>query len=165
MDIEYTDIPGFPNYKISKCGKVMSLFKNRVLSSSIMKGNGYLASPLSKDGKSLSRLIHRLLAITFIPNPENKPCVNHIDGNKLNNSLDNLEWCTYYENNRHALDTGLRPTTKGTQTWTCKLKEEDVLEIRRLYESGIKRRFLAKQFLVSRDNISSIVSRESWKHI
>jgi hypothetical protein len=57
--------------------------------------------------------LHRILAELFIPNPENKPCVNHKDGVKYNNSLSNLEWCTYQENNNHAFDTGLQK--KGSE--------------------------------------------------
>lgn len=60
--------------------------------------------------------VHRLLAIAFLPNPENKPEVNHKDGNKLNNSLDNLEWVTHQENIRHDIDTGLRVFEKGNKS-------------------------------------------------
>mgnify|MGYP003860008341 CR=1 FL=1 len=58
-------------------------------------------------GRDNTFLVHRLVAQTFIPNPENKPCINHLDGNKNNNHINNLEWCTYYENNQHAYRLGL----------------------------------------------------------
>jgi hypothetical protein len=67
----------------------------------------------SKDkGKVKKVLLHRLLAEAFIPNPDNLPCVNHKDGNKLNNSLDNLEWCSYSDNLKHAYAKGLRGKKK-----------------------------------------------------
>lgn len=61
--------------------------------------------------------IHRVLAELYIPNPYNKPCVNHKDGNKLNNDLSNLEWVTYSENNIHALQHGLRKPPTGPRPW------------------------------------------------
>lgn len=74
-----------------------------------IKGNinsyGYRVVRLSKDRKSKDYKLHQLLAQTFIPNPNNYRCVNHIDGNKLNNSLDNLEWCTHGQNTLHARKT------------------------------------------------------------
>lgn len=70
---------------------------------------GYLCTRLlNKDNESKCKLIHILVAQAFIPNPENKPTVNHIDGNKHNNKMDNLEWNTYSENNRKAVEVGLR---------------------------------------------------------
>ena len=69
-------------------------------------GHGYLWVNLCKDKVHKSKYVHRLVAEAFIPNPENKPCVNHIDRNKSNNSVDNLEWCTYKENNIHSIKTG-----------------------------------------------------------
>lgn len=70
--------------------------------------NGYMFFSISKNRKQTSYPIHRLVAIHFIPNPENKPQVNHKDGNKENNRVDNLEWCTAKENIDHAEQTGLR---------------------------------------------------------
>ena len=72
------------------------------------KCNGYIIVGLDKNQYSL----HRLIALTFLENPENKPVVNHIDGNKTNNDLSNLEWCTIAENNQHAIDTGLKQCYK-----------------------------------------------------
>lgn len=75
----------------------------------IKNNRGYLSVVVRKK----THMLHRLVAQAFIPNPKNKPFVNHIDGNKLNNRVDNLEWCTTAENNRHARKTGLHVQIKG----------------------------------------------------
>jgi len=90
--------------------------KGRVVNWNVRKPNrnkrgGYLQSRIY--GKTVYQ--HRLLALAFIPNPENKPCVNHIDGNGSNNSIDNLEWNTYSENNQHAHDTRLNGRRKDLE--------------------------------------------------
>lgn len=72
--------------------------------------------------KQRSRMIHRLIAIAFIPNPENKPTVNHLDGNKENNAIANLEWATYSENTIHAYRTGLMDTPSGDRHWARRKK-------------------------------------------
>lgn len=78
------------------------------------KGN-YKMVGLSKDGKRIKYLLHRLVAITFIEKKHGKDEVNHIDGNKQNNYIENLEWCSRIENIRHSIDTGLKKITKGKE--------------------------------------------------
>ena len=100
-------IDGFPNYTINRNGVVKNIVTGKVKKPS--KGaNGYLYVDLYNQGASKKFYIHRLLGEHFIPNPHNKRTINHKDGNKLNNSLDNLEWATDAENLKHALITGLR---------------------------------------------------------
>jgi len=101
-------ITDFPDYTITPEGVITKITNNLVLST-WTGANGYKHVDLRKDGKGTKIALHRLLATTFIPNPDSKRVVNHIDGNKLNNSLSNLEWCSDSENIKHAYDTGLQP--------------------------------------------------------
>lgn len=93
-------IEGFQNYSISDDGNVRNDNTMKILKQHI--GNrGYYMVNLWRNNKGHWKTIHRLLAVAFIPNPENKLCVNHIDGNKKNNNINNLEWCTHSENQLH----------------------------------------------------------------
>ena len=99
---EMKDIPGWEGlYACDTEGKIWSYRTNKFLSPSKSK-RGYLHVTFTKDGKRYDYRVHRLIAMTFLDNPENKEQVNHIDGNKLNNYLSNLEWCTGEENIEHA---------------------------------------------------------------
>lgn len=100
-------IKGFSNYSISKDG-VITNTKTKMIKKPWLGKVGYYYIDLYANNKSTKVAVHRLLAQEFISNPENKRTVNHIDGNKLNNKLDNLEWATQSENNQHAYDTGLK---------------------------------------------------------
>jgi hypothetical protein len=99
----WNDVVGYEGiYKVSITGKVKSLHgKEKYLSQSISKG--YKVVALSKNGKAKMMKVHRLVAMAFIPNPMNKPHVNHIDSNRANAHVYNLEWCTPRENSQHAL--------------------------------------------------------------
>lgn len=113
----WKDIPNYENlYQISNLGNVRSLCfgARNVKKSNVVKllkssksNLGYYKIQLYKDGKSKMFYIHRLVALLFINNPDNKTQVNHIDGNKANNAVDNLEWVTPKENISHAIDNGL----------------------------------------------------------
>lgn len=87
-------------------------------------GRGYANITLIKNGNKFKTVIHRLVAKAFIPNPENKPEVNHINGNKANNNVDNLEWCTRTYNIQHAFKNGLNPSIKYVYGELLKLREE-----------------------------------------
>jgi hypothetical protein len=126
---------------------------------------GYLNVGLHFDGKIKRYRVHKLVAMVFIPNPEEKPFVNHIDGNKENNCVSNLEWCTHKENVQHSFETSLNPT-KGEGNIHAKLTEHDVVEIRKLYKTGeYTHRQLAQMFNVNHSSIGTLLRGKSWKHV
>lgn len=103
----YSPIEGFPNYLVTSHGRVLSLKdnhgKDRI--KELKQCNhisGYMHVVLFKNGKGYNKKVHRLVAQSFISNPNNKPCINHIDENKTNNRVSNLEWVTHKENNNHG---------------------------------------------------------------
>ena len=113
------DILGYEGlYDITEDGTVTNLLTGRVLAGSV-NSYGYRVVSFTKNGIRKDKKVHRLLAQTFLPNPNNYSDVNHIDGNKLNNSLDNLEWCSRQMNNDHArkilrLDYAIKPVIQST---------------------------------------------------
>jgi hypothetical protein len=111
--IEWKPIPNYENlYEISSLGEIKSLYNKQ---SKILKqgigSKGYKNITLCKNGKQTTFNVHRLVALVFLPNPNNLPCVNHKDENKLNNDASNLEWCSYYHNNVY----GSRLTKSATK--------------------------------------------------
>lgn len=125
---------------------------------------GYQRVALNKNGKQKRMYVHRLVAKTFIPNEENRTQINHKDGNKLNNHISNLEWCTNQENIIHSYKTGLRVGTdaKGERNTMARLSEEDVMEIR-ISNNKIAR--IANKFGVSKSCIYKIKQRKRWAHV
>lgn len=124
--MEWKDIPGYEGiYQASTSGQIRTtegkvthsvrhgkrIWKSRVLKQKVSKDNCCRVE-LYKNKKSKTWLVHRLVALTFIPMVEGKGYINHKDGNRLNNSIDNLEWCDHKENNNHAFDNGLMTTNK-----------------------------------------------------
>lgn len=122
----------------------------------------YLGVYLCKDGTEKRVLVHRLIAQTFIPNPNNKPEVNHIDGDRFNNTVENLEWATPKENVRHAYDTGLAAGLKGERNGCSKLTENQVLEIYERGNKGESQRSLAREFGVVQNTVGQILRGEKW---
>ena len=100
----FVDIEGFEKYEVSNLGRVRNIKSGRILKPFPNRG-GYLRHKLYGYGKKKNLPLHRIIATAFIDNPDGKPCVNHIDENKLNNDLSNLEWCTVKENNIHGTRT------------------------------------------------------------
>ena len=117
------NIKDFPNYHCDKYGNIFS--KRKKLKQS--KRNGYLCVSLCNNGFSKSFNVHRIIAEAFIPNPENKPQVNHINGIKTDNHVENLEWVTQSENTIHALSIGLyKPIPKNRKDLSKKVYQYDV---------------------------------------
>lgn len=124
---------------------------------------GYEAVTLFVDGKSIYKTVHRLVAEVFIPNPENKPTVNHKDGDKKNNNLPNLEWNTWKENKEHAVLNGLCAygETNGKSIHT----EEQIHEVCRLLSDGFRNVDIAKKTGIHRHEVACIRTNGLWKHI
>lgn len=138
------------DYDVSNQGRVRH--GSRILSGSVHSDNYILAT---LHGKQIP--VHRLVAEAFIPNYEKKPEVNHIDGNKMNNAVDNLEWVTRAENQKHAVDNGLQP--KPAKTYQGKFTAEQREEIKRLWDSGMfSRRQLAIKYGVSHTCVNDVIN-------
>ncbi len=104
--------------------------------------------------------LHRLVAKYFVPNPENKEQVNHIDGNKENNCADNLEWCTNQENRDHAVRNGLH--VWGEDVGNAKLTRQQVNEIREQCRLGRSQRSVATEYGICQQSVSQIISKKRW---
>ena len=133
---EWKPIKDFDGYFINKAGLVKSIRSFKGTKEIILKGSintqGYRTINMRKDGKTYIKTLHRLLMETYVPNTNNLPCINHIDGNILNNSLDNLEWCTYGHNEKEAYRLGLKQSRIKAKK-VAKLTKD--LKIVRIYES------------------------------
>ena len=155
-------------YKVSNYGRVKTFPHNPRKKVQILKpvltSQGYLRISLRKKDNDKTIRINRLVALTFIPNPENKTEVNHIDGDKFNNCVENLEWCTDSENKRHAIKTGLQKT--GAENPNAKLTKEQVIEIRQTYKKYSKEYgsgALAEKYGVDRSTILNIIYSKIYK--
>jgi hypothetical protein len=158
------DIPEFENYLITKKGKIWSKKYKKFLKPNT-NGSGYLRVEFRIDNKRFHRVIHRVLAKVFIPNPENKKEVNHKDGNKLNNKLSNLEWVSPRENMKHAFKIGIK-SHRGEKHPGAKLSGEQVREIRKLAKAGkLKQAKIGEKFGILQTTVSEIKSGRLWPHI
>lgn len=149
--------------KTKKAKSGTSFLKGVYLKPSVIKG--YPMVVFSVGNKRVGKKIHRLVAEAFIPNPKNKPQVNHKNGQKEDNSVENLEWCTSLENIRHSFEKGLNSGKKGEKHPLSKLKKEDVINIRLLHKHGVLSTMLSEYYNVHQKTIRNIVNKETWTHI
>lgn len=156
LSTTYCQIQNFPNYLIDDSGNVWSKKSNKMLAPIISKG--YVKANLYTNRKCKIMAVHRLVALTFIPNPNNLPEINHKDGDKSNNHVSNLEWCDSKHNKKHAALMGLNVPKKGENHHSSKLTDNQIEEIRNLYVPRVMTtRMLAKKYGISQQQVSGIV--------
>lgn len=155
-------LKGFEDYKISKWGEIYSTITKRYLKYDITK-QGYCRIKLldPRLGKIKNYSVHRLVALQFIPNPRKLPQVNHRDGNKKNNSVFNLEWCTSEYNIRHAVENRLYKIEEDSPT--AKLTKEDVFKIHWLYTvRKFNKTEISKMYNISDATVGNILCGKRW---
>ena len=177
MDKEiWKDIEGFEGfYQVSNLGRIKSLGgwcgsskrKEKIRTLNHTK-DGYLKVRLMYQGKDITCRVHRLVAKAFIPNPNNFETVNHKDGNKEINKVENLEWCDRDYQMEHAYKMRLKTSQKGSDNSNSKLTDDDIKYIRKVYKKYSKdfnTISLAKQFNVTNRVIGLIVRNKSYKNV
>lgn len=169
-------IQGLPeHYEASSAGRIrrlpyyytgVSRFGNK--EQRLLPEKIYLLTKVSPKGYQRINLeskvwfVHRLIAQTFVPNPNQKQQVNHLNGIKTDNAAANLEWVSNQENRNHAVKTGLQPIGERVSK---KLTDGDIISIRALADGGMPQKAIAQRFDICQQNVSHIVRRSTWKHI
>lgn len=169
----WKDIPGYEGlYQCSNFGRIKSLSRWLRCKNGFRKSKEKIMN-ICKDkigycyldlGKRNKKLVHRLVAITFIDNTENKPCVNHKNGIKFDNMACNLEWVTYSENEKHSYSV-LGKDIKGEKSHRHILKNEQVIEIKIRIKNGERNKDICKDYPVIDKTISDIRRGARWSHI
>ena len=116
-------------------------------------------------GKKRDAYVHRLVAEAFLENPRNCEQVNHIDGNKKNNHVSNLEWCTNQENQIHAIKLGLRVSLKGQDNPAAKLTEEQVLDLIHDLLNHVPYSQICKKYNCSKSTVAAIKAKRNWRYL
>ncbi len=178
----WKDVEGYEGrYQVSNLGRIKSLARYIETTSRwggnfyllrkerIMKPgkspNGYRIVTFHTDGKPKHFTVHRVVAMCFLPNPNNLESINHKNGNKEDNSAHNLEWCTHQENVLHAYNSGIRVSVKGSKVNGAKLDEAQVRTIKSINISEVSNSAIGRYFNVSAGAISAIRTGKTWGHL
>jgi hypothetical protein len=158
-------INNIDNYYISSSGRIFSIdtrHNNRLFLKQRLNPKGYPLVSLNKSNKGVF-LVHRLVALAFIPNPNSLPQINHKDGIKTNNHISNLEWVTGKENIQHAIKTGLFEHMYGENNANSIFNKNDIINIRNDYiNSSLGIKNLAKKYNTSNNTIKIIIYNKTW---
>lgn len=166
---EWRPVVGLESYyTVSSIGRVCSLHSGPsrlgAIRSPQVATNGYLRMAMRGGGTKRREPVHRLVCTAFIPNPLGLPWINHKNGIKTDNRVENLEWCTAKQNAEHAANV-LHSYVVGTGQKSSKLSENDVREIRLAHACGESCVSLGRRFGVAKQTAQSIVNRAKWRHV
>ncbi len=141
--------------------------RGKIMKPSVSNGGYSRVTMYDGSGRHYSRLVHRLTLLAFngVGYSEEKRECNHISGDKNDNRVENLEWCSPKENTEHAVAIGLRTDMKGDRNGNSKLTIDEVVEIRSLCAEGVMQKVVAEKFNIRCGHVSNIVSRRAWSHV
>ena len=155
----------YSNYMVSDKGNIKRNDGIIIKPINPPSGNGYFVIKITANKYRKITTLHRIVAEAFIPNPDNKPQVNHINGKKCDNSVSNLEWVTRSENIRHAIKNKLTNPNKGEQHHNSVLTKQSIEVIFLLNKNGFSINYISKAMGVSKTTISLILKKKAWKHL
>jgi hypothetical protein len=182
MEEQWKRVEGFPAYDVSNRGRVRSYYRRgrgahiadtpqRILKP-VPLTTGYLSVGLRKNGELTTTRIHKMVALAFLPLADSSLQLNHKDGNKSNNTAENLEWVTARQNVRHYLNVlggaiaNNFKEQQGEKNHQAKLTDSQAVTIRALYSTGeYSHREIAKMYGVSKPTVGRIIRRQTWTHI
>lgn len=153
----------YKGYELSEDGLLWSRWSEQYLRPTVGTG-GYYEFTLREDGKKFKAYLHRMLATAFLPLVDGCDVVNHKDGNKLNNALSNLEWCTHKQNSEHAWETALI-NNRGSKAKKALWNDEQVIQMRQLYKLGTPQRHLIKVFGGDKASMSQMLNYKTYRDV
>ncbi|CAM0043286.1 HNH endonuclease [Vibrio phage K460] len=153
------------NYAASECGEIFRISSGKKLTKTYNKGTGYYMVRMCHNNHARTVRVNRVMGFTWLynPRPELHDSINHIDGDKLNDHASNLEWCSGSQNQRHAIETGLKG--KGSLLYNAQLEEDQVHIICQRLEEGYRIKDIADEFSVSKDIVRKIRGGDTYFHI
>ncbi len=172
MDETWLPVIGFEGfYEVSSAGRIRSAaartsntFDGKIIKQNL-KPSGYWNICLHKNRTQHTLRVHRVVAEAFLDNTDGLSQVNHKDGDKSNNAVLNLEWCSAGDNMRHAISLGLKPVLHGEAHGNAKLTDEKVRSIIADHRSGEKQISIARKYSVTRATVCLVVNRKIWRHV
>ena len=166
---EWRSVKGFDDYEVSNKGRIRSIkYRKPFIHKERLNMDGYVKATFRKNGKAYDRRVHRVVALAFIDNPDNLETVNHINGVKTDNRVENLEWMNRTEQLQHAYDLGLKVAPRGIESCNASFTEEEVRYIRKVCKKGSRKlgtSALARQFNVHDTTIGDVVNFKTYKNI